>query len=322
MSEVTNVLVSVASRDRGGAERFGDWLRHRPYDYLRRASWPSELPYPWPGGGDEEWPGPEIGDLGQLPASAWPGRRDPHASVWLGVLNHADLDKVRGRFAEIPWKSPAAAQLFLMTEGQMYFRAWMFRDGRLTEQPMSVLDEEDEGYFPDWFPRLPASRPMGADQAGPGRIARRSAGNGAGECAGDVTVLVAVALYDNKTAPEFAEWLRRRPYEYLCREAWSAGVPFPWPGDEDDWPGPGCGELAPISPALWPGTKGPQVTMWLGVLEDADTEQVCQGFGQVAWKFPNAVQLFLKRQGEPCFRVWMFRDGRLAEQFVAAPEES
>jgi len=149
MSWVTNVMLSVTMYDTDNAKEFAAWIRDRPQEYLRRESYHPALANPWPD--DQEWPGPYIGGLAESPVSAWSGTKYPECHVWLGVLNTADLGKVRERFAAVPWRMPNAVQLFLMDQEESFFRVWMLRDGAPVEVPMPGPYEEDDEFWSAWF---------------------------------------------------------------------------------------------------------------------------------------------------------------------------
>ena len=138
-------MFSVQLEDRENAEAFAAWVRDKPYEYLRRESWPLGLAHPWPE--HRKWAGPYIGAMARSPASVWPGSKMPECNVWLGVLNTADLDKVRARFAAIPWRTPNAVQLFLMDQEQSFFRLWMLRDGELQEILIPGPGENDDDFW-------------------------------------------------------------------------------------------------------------------------------------------------------------------------------
>lgn len=113
MSWVSNILVSVSREDRPTVELLNAWLR-------------TEAPR------RESVPGLGVGFLNDLtsdPDNAWGGPKQPECDVWGGALNHADLDAVVAKFAVLPWRIPAAAQLLVMDQEQSYFRLWMLRDG-------------------------------------------------------------------------------------------------------------------------------------------------------------------------------------------------
>jgi hypothetical protein len=65
------------------------------------------------------------------------------------VLNHADLNAIRKRFAKIPWRVPNAVQLFLMDQEEFYFRVWMIRDGELRQYAPLKPGENDDDFRPD-----------------------------------------------------------------------------------------------------------------------------------------------------------------------------
>jgi len=148
MSWVTNIMVSAKLQDRANVEEFARWLGEVPRDYVRPNTWPPEA---WePGGvfgpGKEQ---PYCGDLAESPHDVWPGPKVNECTVWLGVLNHADLSAVRRHFAEIPWCLPNAVQLFLMDQEEFYFRVWMIRDGELCQYAPLKPGENDDDFWLD-----------------------------------------------------------------------------------------------------------------------------------------------------------------------------
>lgn len=117
MSWVTTVLVSCDIQDCAAVDAFSHWL-------AREA----------PRRGDVSGTG--VGSLGDLvggEASTWGGNKHPEAQLWGGALNHADVSAVVATFATLPWRVPAAAQLFLKDQEQSYFRLWMIREGRAAQ---------------------------------------------------------------------------------------------------------------------------------------------------------------------------------------------
>jgi hypothetical protein len=84
----------------------------------------------------------------------WDENAGPEAHVWLGVLNNADLEKVRQHFAAIPWQLPNAVQLFMRDEGEDYFRVWMLRRGQVEQYVTAKPDEQDRDYWPGWWLEL------------------------------------------------------------------------------------------------------------------------------------------------------------------------
>jgi hypothetical protein len=140
-------MLSVSLYDVDIADAFAALLRDKPYRYLRAEGWPRDLPNPWPE--DDEWPGPLLGDLIRAPISAWGGFKAPDCKLWLGVLNYADLPKIRAQFAAMPWRVPNAVQLMLMDQDEIYFRVWMIRDGELHQHVTPEPDDQVSEFWPD-----------------------------------------------------------------------------------------------------------------------------------------------------------------------------
>lgn len=82
---------------------------------------------------------PERGGVGYLRLltsakdNQWCGWKAPECEVWAGALNHADLDALRQRFFETPWREPNAAQRFVMDQEEGFFRLWMIRGAELRQ---------------------------------------------------------------------------------------------------------------------------------------------------------------------------------------------
>jgi hypothetical protein len=106
---------------------------------------------------DAPWNGPSVppGATGvgflrcitELGHNQWGGWKHPECNVWTGTLNHADLDALHRRVLDTPWKQPNAVQLFLMDQGEWYFRLWMLRDGELRQYAPTVPAEDDETFL-------------------------------------------------------------------------------------------------------------------------------------------------------------------------------
>jgi len=130
MSWVANVMVSVGFEDRAAVEALSEWLR-------------SEAPrrkQPDVSG---------VGDLRQITGrdSRWGGWKWPECEVWAGALNHADLNALRQRIAESPWRQPNAVQLLVMDQEESFFRLWMIRGNELRQfAPLKPSEEDDEFY--------------------------------------------------------------------------------------------------------------------------------------------------------------------------------
>jgi hypothetical protein len=76
--------------------------------------------------------------------SQWGGTREPECNLWASILNYADLDALHAYVAGLPWRFPAAVQLFVMDQEESYFRLFMFRDGRWQQYAPPPPDDADE----------------------------------------------------------------------------------------------------------------------------------------------------------------------------------
>ena len=146
MSRVAHLIISVLSADADKVEIFAKWLRERPAHYLRRQAWPAEELERDIDLGVPPWP--YSGDLSRLPESVWRGPKNPQCDVWVGLLNGADMELVRKRFAEIPWTHPNAVQMFVMDFEKFFFRLWMIREGKLIEYSPGFPLENDDEFWP------------------------------------------------------------------------------------------------------------------------------------------------------------------------------
>ncbi|MGK5693059.1 squamosa promoter-binding protein 15 [Streptomyces sp. URMC 128] len=130
MSWVANVMISAADADRANVEALSAWLR-------------DEAPYR----GQPDASG--VGDLNLLTDQdpGWGGWKWPECRVWAGALNHCDLDALRKRVAETPWREPNVVQLFVMDQEESFFRLWMIRGGELRQYAPLTPSEEDAGFY-------------------------------------------------------------------------------------------------------------------------------------------------------------------------------
>lgn len=69
--------------------------------------------------------------------------------MWAGALNHADLDALRQRVLETPWREPNAVQLLVMDQEEVFFRMWMIRGSELRQYAPLEPNEKDEGFYSD-----------------------------------------------------------------------------------------------------------------------------------------------------------------------------
>lgn len=123
-------MISADSADTAYVEALSDWLRHEA---------------PLRGQPDDSG----VGHL-RLPTDqdpGWGGWKWPECRVWAGALNHCDLEALRKRVAETPWREPNIVQLFVMDQEESFFRLWMIRGGELRQFAPLEPSEEDAGFY-------------------------------------------------------------------------------------------------------------------------------------------------------------------------------
>ncbi|MFI9328714.1 squamosa promoter-binding protein 15 [Kitasatospora sp. NPDC052868] len=118
MSHVANVMISVDSDDRSGAEELSQWLQ-------------TSAPRRGFGPGAVGW----VGSLKETTGSDthWGGGKYPECDVYAGALNHTDLAGLVAHVERIAWERPEFVQLFVMDQEQVYFRVWMFHGTELRQ---------------------------------------------------------------------------------------------------------------------------------------------------------------------------------------------
>jgi hypothetical protein len=118
-------------------------------------------------------------------------------------------------------------------------------------------------------------------------------------------LMLSVEIDDNANAEDFSRWLDE---ECPLRDGPGFG---------------GRGRLALITgrDTQWGGYKYPECEVYAGALNHADLHAVVEHFGYVAWRNPNAAQLFVMDQQETFFRVWMIRDGKVQQYAPTSPSE-
>ncbi|MFF0869279.1 hypothetical protein ACFYUV_46500 [Nonomuraea sp. NPDC003560] len=117
-------------------------------------------------------------------------------------------------------------------------------------------------------------------------------------------VMVSVDAVDRPNVEALSNWLR-------------AEAP------RRDRPGMGCGFLTETTgqDSQWGGWKFPECSVWAGTLNHADLPAVLDRVQNIAWRCPNAVQVFLMDQEESFFRLWMLRNGMLKQYALPHPGE-
>lgn len=134
MSWVTNVMISVDMVDNVNVEALSEWLRT---EAPRQAQ-------------------PEAHGVGFLKLitdagnNQWGGWKQPECQMWAGALNHADLDALRQRFFETPWREPNMVQLLVMDQEENFFRMWMIRGDELRQYAPLQPNEKEEHFYLYW----------------------------------------------------------------------------------------------------------------------------------------------------------------------------
>ena len=86
-----------------------------------------------------------------------------------------------------------------------------------------------------------------------------------------------------------------------------------------------AGHLLPLTGQLgmeaWGGDKAPVATLWAGVANYLDFDALVDRVGRVLWDEPDRVQLLLRDDGDPWFRLYMIRDGRIRRHGPAPASE-
>ncbi|MCZ1005602.1 hypothetical protein [Streptomyces lydicus] len=64
-------------------------------------------------------------------------------------MHHADLDALKQRVFETPWREPNLVQLLVMDQEEGFFRLWMIRDNELRPFAPQQPNEQDDGFYQD-----------------------------------------------------------------------------------------------------------------------------------------------------------------------------
>ncbi|MFJ8085259.1 squamosa promoter-binding protein 15 [Streptomyces sp. NPDC096205] len=133
MSRVANVMISVDMADSASVEALSEWLQtqapRRDQAEVRGVGF--------------------LNSLTSAETNQWGGWKQPECEVWAGALNHADLDALRQRVFETPWREPNLVQLLVMDQEEGFFRMWMIRGNELRQFAPLQPNEEDEGFYLD-----------------------------------------------------------------------------------------------------------------------------------------------------------------------------
>lgn len=92
----------------------------------------------------------------------------------------------------------------------------------------------------------------------------------------------------------------------------------------DERVGGPTGHLLPLTGEMgaeaWGGFKSPSSTIWAGVANHLDVNAFVAEIERLPWRRSEAVQAFIRDDGDPWFRVYMIRDGA-ARQYAPPPPE-
>ena len=122
MSRVTSVILTTNLMDVARGEELSEWLR-------------GQAPTLYGAGRG-------VGSLART--ESWGGWKSPECTVFMGVLNAADVGAVVRQVERMPWAYPEFLQLLIQDQEDVFFRLRMFRAGRLVEltPPHEHVEEE------------------------------------------------------------------------------------------------------------------------------------------------------------------------------------
>lgn len=88
-----------------------------------------------------------------------------------------------------------------------------------------------------------------------------------------------------------------------------------------------AGHLVPMYDSLaadaWGGYKAPDQGLWGGVANHLDPHGFADYAASLNWKEPRHLQILLKDEGDPWFRLYMLRDGQLTQHApTPSPDET
>jgi hypothetical protein len=85
------------------------------------------------------------------------------------------------------------------------------------------------------------------------------------------------------------------------------------------------GNLLPVAGAFgseaWGGSKLPTATIWAGVTNYLNVDAFVEHVADLDWDEPDWVQLLLRDDGDPWFRLYMIRDGEIRQYSPPPPLE-
>ena len=113
------------------------------------------------------------------------------------------------------------------------------------------------------------------------------------------TVIISVDPRDDPTVGDLSIWLDTEAAR------------------SDDRIGGSAGSLVPMTDTLaaeaWGGHKTPGQGLWGGVTDHLDLAAFTTHLAGIEWKHPDRLQVLIKDEADPWFRVYMIRHGELTQ---------
>lgn len=119
-------------------------------------------------------------------------------------------------------------------------------------------------------------------------------------------ILLHVGIEDEDLLTELSFWLQAEAPRADGRVEGPTGHLLPLTGE--------------VGAEAWGGFKLPAATIWAGVANYLDVNAFVAEIERVPWRRSEAVQAFIRDDGDPWFRMYMIRDG-VARQYAPPPPE-
>jgi hypothetical protein len=120
-------------------------------------------------------------------------------------------------------------------------------------------------------------------------------------------ILLHVDPVDEPVAEELSFWIRNEAPRSDNRTEASAGYLLPLAGE--------------VGQEAWGGSKLPALTLWAGVTNHVRLDALVDRVGTVRWEEPESVQLLVRDESDPWFRLYMIRDTQIREYTPVPPVE-
>lgn len=120
-------------------------------------------------------------------------------------------------------------------------------------------------------------------------------------------ILLYVAATDEHHVEDLTFWLRDFAPRSDDRVTGSPGHLLPLTGE--------------VGGEAWGGYKATSAIIWAGVANYLDVGSFVDHVGGVPWGEPDSVQLLVRDEGDPWFRLFMIRGGGLRQYCPAPPAD-